>query len=311
MRHAIAIDIGGTNIKSGVVREDGVLEMQKNISTNASEGSQALLDRIMSLIIEYKNLTQEKKLTLSCIGIGTAGYVDRTGNIAGATLNLPGWEGVQLAHYIERHSSLPVFVDNDVNMIALGESHFGAGQTLNSFLCVALGTGIGGCLIVDKKPFRGRDGYAGGYGHQTIIMDGQMCTCGNRGCWEQYASVPALMRLAREEINDKELIASSPIELFLSARKGNTTATHIIERYVRFISVGLVNLIHAFNPPAIIIGGAITEQGDYFFDQIRKTVQSQTIKVYTTPAIPIIPASLGNIAGVLGAAKYALDKIGS
>jgi glucokinase len=205
---------------------------------------------------------------------------------------------------------LPVWVDNDVNAMAIGEVWLGAGRPFDQFLCVALGTGVGGCLIVNKQPYRGRSGYAGGYGHQVIVFEGEPCTCGLRGCWEQYASVTGLKRMIRERMGseDEKGALLSPIALFDIARNGDDIALQIVDQYAQYISVGLANLIHAFNPTAIVIGGAVTLQGDFLFDRIRQYVSLHTLKVYIEEEVPIVPATLGEMAGMIGSAKLVFDR---
>ncbi|QGQ93916.1 ROK family protein [Paenibacillus psychroresistens] len=305
--YAIGIDIGGTNIKAGIVDGNGIIIREDTIPTEAVSGKKALLSKIAATIEMYQKYALKQGIDLVGAGIGTAGYVNRRGVIGGATENLPGWSGTRLKEELELRAALPVWVDNDVNAMASGEVWLGAGRPYDQFLCVALGTGVGGCLIVNKQPYRGRSGYAGGYGHQVIVFEGEPCTCGLRGCWEQYASVTGLKRMIRERMADVEGASLSPIDLFDRARSGDEIALQIVDKYAQYIAVGLANLIHVFNPTAIIVGGAVTLQGDFLFDRIRKYVSLHTLKVYIEEDIPIVPATLGEMAGMIGAAKLVFD----
>jgi glucokinase len=306
---AIGIDIGGTAIKAGIVDIHGKMLKWDTIATDAFLGKDTLLAKIVELIKNYQLFAITNEVRLVSVGIGTAGFVNfREGKIAGATENLPGWGGTPLKHYLEAQVSLPVKVDNDINTIALGELWLGAGRNNSDFVCIAIGTGIGGCLVINGKPYRGRDGYAGLYGHQIIVHEGKKCNCGKQGCWEQYASVTALKQAAAEIFGEQSPMAQSPKRLFKEARAGNPLALSVIDRFTEFVAVGLTNAIHAFNPQTIIIGGAITAQGDFLFDRITNHVQSMTLSVYSDKnPIGIIPALLGDQAGVIGAARLALD----
>lgn len=308
LRYAVGIDIGGTYIKSGVVASNGKMMAEKRLPTQAEDGKERIIANVLDLLEIHKQAAANLGIPLSGIGIGTAGYVDGDGRIAGATDNIPGWAGTQLRRLVSHNSRLPVVVNNDINMIALGEWWIGAGQSLDSFLCIAIGTGVGGCMMTGGCPYRGRDGYAGGYGHHTIAVDGAECTCGKRGCWEQYASVTALMRLARMEYGGFHG-PDSALSLFAAAREGDKTALKVVESYTQNIAVGLANLIHIFNPEAVIVGGGITEQGEFLFDRIKKHVAKRVLEVYMTPPVKIEPAKLGAVSGVMGAAKSVFDSV--
>lgn len=311
MLAALGIDIGGTQIKWGVVTAGGQVLASGSVPTEAAGGGEAVLGRLLPLVAEAAAVCAGAGAALAGIGVGTAGQVNRrSGRIAGATGNLPGWAGIPLAERLGAASGglgLPVAVDNDVNMIALGESWLGAGAKYDEFLCVALGTGIGGCRVKDGAPDHGRDGYAGELGHMTVQMtDGLPCTCGGRGCWEQYASVPALIRLARESGLPAEL-AESPIMLFAAAAGGDAAAGAVLDVYAERLSVGLASLIHVFNPPAIVVGGAISAQGEALLERVRARTAAKVMPVFREPApVDIVAAGLGGRAGFIGAARRAL-----
>jgi glucokinase len=302
LKAALGIDIGGTNIKAGIVTDSGVLIHQLLIATEAAAGADALIRKLLEVVHSAAAYCQSNHIELVGIGVGTAGQVNRrTGVVAGATANLPGWAGMRLAERLTAETSLGAVVDNDVNMIAYGEAWQGAGSALDDFLCVSLGTGVGGTMMIHGRIYHGRDGYAGEFGHQIIEKGGAACTCGNRGCWEQYASVTALKRMAAASGLDARL--QEPIALFDSARSGDRTAIGVIDRYASYVAAGLVNLIHIVNPSAIVIGGAITAQGDFLFDRIRDEVALKVLPVFQQSSpISIVPAALGEFAGVIGAA---------
>ncbi|GIP41820.1 glucokinase [Paenibacillus sp. J45TS6] len=303
----IGIDIGGTNIKAGVVTLKGELIVDRTLPTYSENGKEALLNKIEEIATSCLEEALYSNLDILALGIGTAGFINLEGEIGSATANLPDWKGTPLRAELEKRIGISVYVDNDVNMLALGELWQGAGKDLDHFLCVSLGTGIGGCLILNGLPYRGRSGFAGAYGHQVIQMKGVSCTCGSAGCWEQYASVTALKRQAAEA--GETAWAEHPRLIFDEVRTGNKKAQDLILQYTEYIAVGLSNLIHHFNPPAVIIGGAVTEQGDILFKPIRTFVQKFTMDGFANrPDVPILPARLGNRAGIMGAAKLAIAR---
>lgn len=301
----IGIDIGGTNIKSGVVDANGELLRTDNTPTDAQSGRDSLLDKLYGIASRYKEAADAEGWELQGMGVATAGYVNaKEGRIGYATSNLPGWTGVPLRENMARETGLPVALVNDAHAFAIGEAWIGAGKGLGDFLCVTLGTGVGGSWITEEGvPYFGRDGYAGGYGHFVVQHNGEPCNCGQRGCWEKYASVRALMRLASEEGVDEAKTGGSAKKLFELARDGDEAALAVIDRYADYVAVGLTTLTHILNPSSIIIGGAVTAQGDFLFDRIRSYTEKSMMPAYAP--VRIIPAALGEHAGLAGAAKLA------
>jgi len=310
MKAALGIDIGGTHIKTGIMTTSGKVYHWNTVSTEANNGAEALMVKLHEIIKSAQNYCTNHNLTLCGIGVGTAGQVHvESGRVAGATSNLPGWAGIHLSERLKAETGFDILVDNDVNMIAMGELLQGAGKDWNDFICVALGTGIGGCHIINRRIYHGRDGYAGEFGHQIVQMDGIACNCGNRGCWEQYASVTALKRLIAGA--SENVTFNDPISLFSAAVEGNPNANLIVDKYAGYISVGLISLIHANNPKAIVLGGAIMNQGEFLLERIRKQVSERIMRVYQYPEmVNIVPAALGEKAGIIGAAGSNLIRAG-
>lgn len=308
---AIGIDLGGTNIKAGIVNDRGEAVYRLALPTEAYLGGEALLQRIFGVVEQLSDEARKRGWSLVGTGIGTAGQVNHTeGIVMGATANLPGWAGMKLGEQLRLSSGLPVSVDNDANAMAFGEAWVGSGQKWRNFVCVTLGTGVGGCLIVDGKPYRGRSGYAGELGHHVIIDGGEPCNCGRSGCWEQYASVTGLMRMARQvDPEAKELV--SPKAVFSLAHEDHKLAAELVRQYARYIAIGLANLIHIFNPEGIVIGGAITKQGDFLLDRVREELASSLLPVYRNPSetIDVVAAMLEDDGGVIGAAAGVFQKM--
>ncbi|GAA0397254.1 ROK family protein [Paenibacillus motobuensis] len=307
MRHseevAIGLDIGGTNIKSGIVNAKGEVIHHSILPTKAYEGGEALLSRIAEITTEMERYSGSKGWKVAGVGIGTAGQVNsRTGIVMGATANLPGWSGMELGERLQSQTGLSVLVDNDANAMAFGEAWVGSGRRWKDFICITLGTGIGGCLIIDHRPYPGRDGFAGEIGHHVINLDGYPCNCGRTGCWEQYASATGLMRLVKEAGLELAEV-HKPEMAFAFAQSGNEAAIHVLKQYTGYIAAGLANMVHIFNPEGIVIGGAITRQGDFLLNPVRNQLSQQLLPVFRERAeeIEVVAASLGDNGGVVGA----------
>ncbi|WP_182914521.1 ROK family protein [Paenibacillus sp. 1011MAR3C5] len=309
MRSAVGIDLGGTNIKWGIVAEDGEVLLEGLVPTESERGPDELLNKLSAIAEQAVQSSTDLNIALDSVGIGTAGQVQRaSGIVMGATATLPGWAGMPLGERIGRETGLPVVVDNDVNMIAIGEAWIGAGQEWEDFLCVALGTGVGGCWVSDRRVYGGREGYAGEFGHMIVSMGGRECSCGNRGCWESYASVTGLKKLAYEEWTGGPW--EEPETLFQYAREGNIRALSIVTQYCEYVAAGLTGLIHIYNPSAIVLGGAIVAgQGTFLLERIQTLLNRQVMPVYQQPEpVAVVAAQLGRHAGVVGAALAALKR---
>ncbi|MGZ7444494.1 ROK family protein [Paenibacillus sp. TH7-28] len=301
-RSAIGIDIGGTGIKSALIGAGGAVRHFRTVPTEASRGRDALLTKLFGVIGEHRRTAEQEGLQLLGVGVGTAGTVDTSGTIAYATEHLPGWTGTPLRVLLERESGLPATVMNDVHAIALGEQWKGAAQGISSLICIALGTGIGGCIVRDGTIFWGDDGYAGGFGHHIVAMGGLPCSCGNRGCWETYASVTGLKTLMREQ-GCPDPWVQDPRQLFAEARGGNALALRLVGLYAERIAVGLANLAHTLNSHRFLLAGAIMGQGDFLLERIRVHLRRIMNPVYWGDGVLLHAAALGDHAGVIGAAS--------
>ncbi|MFD0957995.1 ROK family protein [Paenibacillus chungangensis] len=302
---AIGIDIGGTNIKAGAVNDKGEVVVRATLPTEAQRGGEALLARIVAISNELISSTEAKGFKCIGVGIGSAGQIDvKNGAVAGATSNLPGWAGIQVVSRLQEQINLPVVLDNDANALAYGEAWVGAGKGWRDFVCITLGTGIGGCFIHEGQPYHGHSGFAGEFGHHVIKYGGRSCNCGRSGCWEQYASVTALMKMVNEQAGDRLEEFPSAEVVFAKARNGDEFALRMVENYAEYIAAGLSNFIHIFNPNGIVIGGAVTAQGDFLFDRILHFVERSVMRVYNDEKNPIqiLPALLGEDAGIVGSA---------
>lgn len=285
----LAIDIGGTSTKLAIVNESGEVSNFMEIDSEAMKGAEHLVQHIMATI--EKNFTG-----FDVIGISTASQVDsETGTIVYANENFPGYIGMNVQETFEKHFSVPVKVENDVNAAALGEKLFGAGQNFKDFLCLTYGTGIGGAIVINSAVYKGLNGIAAEVGHLVLHQDGVKCNCGCYGCYEMYGSTTALVKEARKL--DRKYTDGRKI--FEGIDAGDDRLEVVLEKWVYEIATGLVSLTHIFNPPAIIIGGGIMEQ-EKLITMVREKTKSLMIDSFR--GTQILKAELGNKAGVLGAA---------
>ncbi len=290
----LALDVGGTAIKSALINHGEILKCDECLS-EAKLGGPQLIKNIMKTIDSYHDY--------DVISISSTGQVDsEKGYIIYANENVPNYTGTKLCNIIEEKYKKPVFLENDVNAAALGEGFYGAGKGEKDFICLTYGTGVGGAIVINRKIYKGFHGVAGEMGHMVTHINGLPCNCGHKGCYEQYASTTALLRKVMaydNNINDGYLI-------FSELEKGNNRIKSIVDNWIDEIIYGLINLVHIFNPSCIILGGGIMKQ-NYIIDSINEKIQDKIMDSFK--GIKIVPAQLGNNAGVFGMAAIAEEKM--
>jgi glucokinase len=303
--YALGIDIGGTFIKHGIFSSEGKLICWDSVETRAEAPSEEILDRLAAILSSNLQTAKEKKITLLAAGVGTPGSVDiERGFLMGGTPNFIHWRNVPISEYLQKKSGLPVYADNDANLMAFGEYVFGAGKNKKDVICITLGTGIGGGIIIDSELYRGS--YYAGHelGHMSIHFDGKRCKCGGIGCFERYASANALI----EDYNSLAPGAKckNTKQIFALYRSGDALAVKAVEQYITYLGAGLANIINIFNPQILIIGGGVSEAGEDFIEKVRLSARSRTMPT-SFNQVEIVSAHLGNRAGMLGAAAFALN----
>ncbi|MCQ4081568.1 ROK family glucokinase [Streptomyces sp. RB6PN25] len=306
----IGVDIGGTKIAAGVVDEEGtILDTSKVPTPETPEGViDAIADAVQSVSAGYD---------VHAVGIGAAGYVD---NKRATVLFAPNinWRHEALKDKVEQRVGLPVVVENDANAAAWGEYRFGAGQGHDDVVCITLGTGLGGGIIIGGKLHRGRFGVAGEFGHIRVVPDGLLCGCGSQGCWEQYASGRALVRYARQRaaatpenakillgLGDGTPAAIEGKHISEAARAGDPVAIDSFRELARWAGAGLADLASLFDPSAFIVGGGVSDEGDLVLDPIRKSFRRWLVGNQWRPHAQVLAAQLGSKAGLVGAADLA------
>ncbi|GAA4405993.1 ROK family glucokinase [Fodinibacter luteus] len=312
---AIGIDIGGTKVAGGVVDAAGrVLARTRRDTPHRSTSPRVVEDTIVSVVEELLAGTDRAILA---VGIGAAGFVaaDRATVVFAPHLS---WRNEPLRESLGSRVALPIFVDNDANAAVWAEHRFGAGRGETHLVMVNLGTGIGGGVVLDGRVIRGRYGIAGEFGHMQVVPDGIRCECGNRGCWEQYASGNALVREAQALMS-----AGSPVvsDLFdrvggrpedltgplvtEAARDGDPLARELLSEIGRWLGIGIADLAAALDPGTFVIGGGVSAAGDLLLGPAREAFRRQLTGRGYRPEAAIVAAELGNEAGLVGAADLA------
>ena len=310
-RLAIGIDIGGTNVKAGVVDEDGVV-LEHAITDTPSTSPTAVENTIATLVRDLAS-----RHLVMAVGIGAAGFVDVTRSTVLFAPHL-AWRHEPLRDAVHRRVGFSTLVENDANAAAWAEWRFGAGQNENELVCITLGTGIGGGMVFGGQLHRGTSGIGGEFGHMQVVKDGHWCECGNRGCWEQYASANALVRDAKELMQarspraqalldrvggDPEAITGMIVtEVALS---GDAAAIELLAGMGDWLGVGIANLAAALDPGVFVIGGGVSDARELLItpavEAYRRTLTGRGYR----PEARIVRAHLGNEAGLVGAADLA------
>lgn len=285
-------DIGGTTIKYGIADTNGNFLFKEQIPTYPEKGSILLLKRIKEEIDKLK-----KMYKISGIGISATGQVNyREGTISAATNLIPGWVGTNIKKYFIDEYNIPVEVENDVNSVALGEMWKGNGRDLTNFISIALGTGIGGGIILNKTLFRGAHYSAGEFGHLKIKSNGRKCKCGDYGCYEAHSSTLSLVSIVKD-VTGKRTITGK--DIFRLEKIEKEPYKRLVSEWISDIGDGLKNIIVSFDPEAIIIGGGVSAQGDYLINKIKKDLKGKLQENFYKN-LDIRTAALENDAGMLG-----------
>jgi glucokinase len=288
----VAADIGGTNTKICICDEQGNTDQFKEYETESHLGGPHVIHRLLERIAEYD--------AFDAIAISTAGQVNsEEGFIVFANENIPNYTGMNIRDIIANKFNKPVKVENDVNAAALGEAYFGSAQSFNDFLCLTFGTGIGGAIVINRQIYKGANGVAAEFGHIFTHPLSETRGGGRKPFYETYASTTALVKMAKQ-VNPE---CTNGKVIFEKISKGDEELKQIVDSWADEVSAGLASIIHIFNPSAIIVGGGVMEQDD-LVQLIEARTKSLIMESFSN--VKILKASLGNKAGVLGAASLFL-----
>jgi glucokinase len=311
MALAVGIDVGGTKIAGGVVDENGaILATARRVSP--ATDTEAIERNIEDLVDELRGT-----FDIAAVGIGAAGFVDSTRSTVLFAPNL-AWRDEPLRADLEKRIGLPVVVENDANAAAWGEFTFGAGEDVADSLLVTLGTGVGGGIVLNGELHRGAFGVAAEIGHMRVVPDGRLCGCGNRGCWEQYASGTALVRDTRDQARQGSLIARTLLDraggdvegitgplITEAAREGDSFAQEQLASLGRWVGEGIASLTAVLDPAVVVLGGGVSEAGDLLLEPVRAHFRANLTGRSYRPVLEVRAAQLGNKAGMIGAADLA------
>ncbi|MBN2551920.1 MAG: ROK family protein [Spirochaetales bacterium] len=340
-RYFCGVDFGGTSAKIGIVDEQGKLYGTERLAISAGQSYEDIFGMVAHCI---RRRSRQLGANLTAIGVGSPGFIDRTeGRVIQGSENLPAFKNRSLVKYLHEDFLLPVFADNDANCAAAGELQFGVGVGYDSFVMITLGAGVGGALVLEGRVFRGTRGLAGEIGHICLDAHGPFCTCGSRGCFEQYANAAAIERSYREKIEKRRgtpgtgargtgapgrrgsgrsvsggKVSDSPANggsisaesVFLRSRSGDPLAGEVVRETAWHIARVFGSLVNIFNPQACIIGGGISAAGEQLLQPVQEYIADFAWPL-PLEGVKIHSAELHNDAGVLGAAAQCLDRLKS
>jgi glucokinase len=317
MKKYIGCDLGGTNLRAAIVDvETGRVLQQKSITTQARKGQDAVMKRMAELFLQLIQTSGMQKDEIGGIGIGVPGVLDLEKGEVLFLPNLAGtWPHVPLSDTINQLTGLPTTLLNDVRSITYGEWAFGAGRGVDTVAVFAIGTGIGGGLVLNGQLHLGIGGTGGELGHTTIDFNGPRCGCGNHGCLEAYASGPAIAAMGLKAVTqglttciadlcENDLNRITPELIAQAAHQGDAIAKDIFERAGFYLGIAAANVCVAIGPRRIIIGGGVAQAGDLLLEPIRRTIQSR-VTVMPVDQVEVVQSQLGNNAGVIGVACWA------
>jgi glucokinase len=318
MHYFIGVDIGGTNIKIGLVNEQGKPLAQHSYPTKSDDGPQPVVDAIAN---EVKLLARQNNIAMKDIagvGIGSPGPLDLANGIVRATPNISGWRDVPLRDMISRATGLPAILENDANAAAFGEYWAGAGRDpdVRFLVMLTLGTGVGCGIVDDGHLIHGVNGFAGEGGHVIVEPNGRLCGCGQRGCIEAYASASHMARITIERLEAGEASSLQDLrkqgqaitsrEIFAHAEKGDALALSMVDQTANYLGLLCVSICRLLDPQMIVFAGGMILAGEFLFTRIREAYHRHTWTILKDK-VRIVPAELGNDAGFIGAAAVAWD----
>ncbi len=316
----LGIDLGGTKIAAGLVDEKGQMVSKDTIPAGKERQYSEIVKDMAGLALRVMDSYGVGTDDIRCLGIGSPGTVNNEKGVLIYANNFPHFNDVPLRQEMQKHIDLQVELGNDANCAALAESICGAARDAEHSVTITLGTGIGGGVVIGGRVYSGFNGSASELGHMVIMHEGDECTCGRRGCWEAHASATALIRqtvhAAKKNpssvintITGGDLRKITAKTSFDAAREGDETGRKIVNKYIEYLSEGIINIINIFAPEVVVIGGGISREGENLLSPLRKLVQ-KGVYFKSEPATQIKAAQMGNDAGIIGAAMLGRNTAG-
>jgi glucokinase len=314
----IGIDLGGTNIRAGIVNEKGIVLAKYDVATRRERSYQEIIKDMATLTLKLIDSEGIGINDVKSIGIGTPGTSDNEKGTLGYSNNF-NFHDVPMREEMQKHVNLPVYLENDANCAALAENIAGAAKGAKDSISITLGTGVGSGIIIDGKIYNGFNRAAAEMGHTVIAVDGIQCSCGRKGCWEMYSSATALISQTKDmaekypssKINEiisgnaENIVGKTP---FIAAKQGDKTALKIVESYTAYLAEGISNVINAFQPEILTIGGGISNEGDYLLTPLKDLVSKRVYSRGDIKQTIIKISKMGDDAGIIGAAMIGADK---
>ncbi|MBQ4464602.1 MAG: ROK family protein [Oscillospiraceae bacterium] len=312
MKYYIGIDLGGTNIVAAVVDEDYNIITKASTKTNRPRPAEAIADDMAAMAIkavEDAGLTMDQ---IEWVGVGTPGIANSSTGIIEYSNNL-GFENTPMAKLIQKHIDKPVFIENDANAAAYGEYVAGAAKGAKNAVCITLGTGVGGGIIIEGKIYAGSNFGGAEIGHTVIDLNGPKCSCGRCGCFEVYSSATGLIRMTKEKMDvcpdslmhkltEERGGKVSARTSFDAMRQGDAAAKEVVDFYIKALAAGITNTINIFQPDVLCIGGGVCNEGDALLLPVKEIVAREVYTRNSPKNAEIVIAKLGNDAGLIGAA---------
>lgn len=315
-KYAIGLDIGGTDLKIGLVSDSGTIISNIEAPTDGNKPAKIILENIRNGIERLLAASRVSMDQIWGIGAGTPGLVDDKGCVIAGSPNMKHWAGTDLGGFLRKTFKTDVVAENDVTSLAMGEALFGNGKPFRHFISLAFGTGLGGGIIIDRKIYRGKNGYAAEIGHIRVndSPEAPYCNCGIRGCLETYASATGIGRMLREGIKDfpsTHLSAdSTPRHVYELAGKRDRLALKIVKEVGYRLGIGMGILVNTFDPEAVILGGGIARAGRIFTDAFMPVYLKSVLDFYHTHKVKFLPAKLGKEGGIVGTASLIFQRHG-
>lgn len=307
---AIGIDIGGMSIKGAAVDSNGRVYEKFSMPFIKGEDGEITIRKLAETVKEYI-AAQGLEDKIAGIGLGSPGTLDVEHGIVNYANNL-GWNDLHVADIMHEILPYPVRLTNDANAASLGEAKYGAGKSYKTIIMLTLGTGVGGGIIIDGQLYEGNEGKGGELGHTVIVVDGEQCTCGRKGCLEAYASASALIRETKKAMrsNKRSLMwkISPDIDLvggkvvFEAAKQGDAPAIKVLDEYIKYLGEGILNYCNIFRPNVIVLSGGIANAGPALFEPLNAYIKERNYGYKSTPEVKVVPAELGYDSGKIGAA---------
>lgn len=313
MKQFLGVDLGGTNIAVGLVNEEGKILHKESVPTGAERSDVEVVKDIAALC---KKVIDDTGSSPEWIGIGAPGSMDSKNGVIIYSNNI-NMSNTPVRKIIQETIDLPVYIGNDADCAALGEAYGGATKGVDNSIMITLGTGVGGGIIINKHIYSGFNFCAGELGHMVIVVDGEQCTCGRKGCWEAYSSATALIRMTREQAEkDPDGMIYKSVDGNLDKINGKTAwdcmfagdegGKKVIDLYLKYLAEGITNIINIFQPEILVIGGGVSNQKDSLIKPLTALVEKMRYSREGIPQTVIKTAQLGNDAGIIGAAMLGM-----